>query len=304
MSDDRLPFVSVVVPVLNGERTIGTCLGSILGGDYPEERREIIVVDNGSSDGTAAIVKRLPVRYLLHEVRGPARARNAAIPVTSGKIVAFTDSDCAVSTGWLRALVTPFSDAGVGAVAGEIVPYPPQTPAERHAARIRHLSPQRYLKRPQFPFAVTANLAFRRRVFDDIGVFDPRTPRGGESTDICRRLLRDTDLRLVLAPRAVVFHRYRSTTWDYLDQWWGYGRGHAYLYAKYRDEIPWGWQQTRGAYADLLRNGGRLAHQATRLALGRGKRDELDYAYFEFLRKLAMRAGFARESFGLGRVAL
>jgi GT2 family glycosyltransferase len=303
MIESRLPFVSVVVPVLNGAETIGSCLTAVLGGDYPQDRREVLVVDNGSTDGTSAVVRDLSVRYLWHGERGPARARNVAIPVSQGEIVAFTDADCVPTTAWLRELVTPFVDESVGGVAGEIVPYPPRTAAERHAARIRHLSPQRYLRRPVFPFAVTANLAFRRRIFDQIGLFDPRTPRGGESTDFCRRF-RETGLDLVLAPRALVLHRYRSTSWEYVSQWWGYGRGHAFLYAKYRGEIPWGWRQTRGAYADLIRNARLLGGEALRFASGRGGRDELENAYFELLRKLAMRAGFARESLALGRFAL
>ncbi len=63
----RLPFVSVIVPVLNGERTIRECVVSLLKTDYPVERRDILVVDNGSTDRTAEIVKSFPVRYLREE---------------------------------------------------------------------------------------------------------------------------------------------------------------------------------------------------------------------------------------------
>ena len=130
--------------------------------------------------------------------------------------------------------------------------------AERYAARIRHLSPERYLRRPIFPFAVTANLAFRREVFDVVGLLDPRSPRGGESTDFCTRFFRGTGLELRLAPRAVVLHRHRATARELLQQQWSYGRGHAFLYIKYRDEIPWGWRQTASVYVDLLRTASTL----------------------------------------------
>ena len=68
--DSNLPFTSVIVPALNEERTIGDCLVSLLKMDYPQERREILVVDNGSTDSTAEIVKSFPVRYLQEERGG------------------------------------------------------------------------------------------------------------------------------------------------------------------------------------------------------------------------------------------
>jgi glycosyltransferase involved in cell wall biosynthesis len=301
---DRLPFVSVVVPVLNGAGTIGACLTSLERQDYPARRLEVLVVDNGSTDDTPRIVREHAARWLVEGKRGPARARNRGIEAGRGEIVAFIDADCLASTGWLRELVAGFEDSCVGAVAGEIVPFPPRTPAERYAGRIRHLSPERYLRRPIFPFAVTANLAFRREVFDTIGLLDPASPRGGESTDICTRFLRETGLRLELAPRAIVFHRHRTSAVELFRQQWGYGRGHAYLYDKYRDSIPWGWRQTVSVYRDLGKSAGALIAASLRYAGGQERRDELEFRYFEFLRKLALRLGFAREALARGRLSL
>jgi len=210
MSERSSPFVSIVIPVLNGERTIEGCLSSLLRMDYPVERREIIMVDNGSTDRTTEIIKSYPVKYLCEPRRGPSFARNRGIEESGGELVAFTDADCLVSTGWLRELVRGFETEGIGGVAGEILPFPPKTPSERYAARIRHLSPGRYLRRETFPFAVTANLAFLREIFEKVGLFDTTSPRGGESTDFCTRFFR-TGLRLHLAQKAVVFHRHRTT---------------------------------------------------------------------------------------------
>jgi glycosyltransferase involved in cell wall biosynthesis len=301
---DRLPFVSVVVPVLNGADTLGACLAALEHQDYPLARREIVVVDNGSTDETPRILEAHAVRRLVEDTRGTARARNRGIEASRGEIVAFTDADCLASTGWLRALVTAFDDAGVGAVAGEIVPFPPRTAAERYAGRIRHLSPERYLRRPLFPFAVTANLAVRRAVFAAIGLLDAASPRGGESTDFCTRLLRETGLRLELAPQAVVFHRHRTSSVSLFRQQWGYGRGHAYLYDKYRDSIPWGWRERASVYRDLARTAGSLAVGGVRYAGGRESRDDLEFRYFELLRKLALRLGFVREALARGRLTL
>ncbi len=304
MPNDGLPLVSVVIPVLNGEATIGACLSALVKSDYPKERFEVFLVDNGSIDRTLEIAKQHPVTVLTEPRRGPAQARNRGIEASRGDVLALIDADCLATTGWIRELVKPFVSDDVGAVAGEIVPFPPRTPAERHAARIRHLAPERYLTRSTFRFAVAANLAVRRDVFRRVGLFDPRSPRGGESTDFCTRFFRQTDLRLELASRAVVFHRHRQSARGLFVQHWGYGRGHAFLYCKYRDELPWGWEQTRQVYTDLFRTAGHLTRSSVRYVAGTNGRDDLEFWYFEFLRKLGIRLGFARESLAYGRVAL
>jgi glycosyltransferase involved in cell wall biosynthesis len=287
------PFVSVVVPVLNGASTLDGCLAALTRVKYPSDRWELIVVDNASTDRTAEILHAAPVRYLFEARRGVARARNLGIQASRGEIVAFTDADCLVTSGWLQALVAGFDDDQVGAVAGEILPFPPSTGAERYAARIRHLSPQRYLSRPKLPFAVTANLAFRHEVFERVGLLDPESPRGGESTDFCTRFLRRTGQRIELAPRAVVFHRHRSNARELFRQQWSYGRGHAFLYRKYADELPWTWRHRRQAWSDLARTAGGLATTGLRRVTGRAATDDLEFQYFELLRKLASRLGFA-----------
>jgi len=291
------PLVSVIIPVRNGADSIGSCLTSLAAADYPADRREIVVVDNGSTDRTAEIVRGFPVRYLTAlERRGAPAARNVGIRAAQGEILAFTDADCAVTKGWLRAIARAFEQPDVGAVAGEILPYPPTTPAERYASRVRHLSPQRYLARPRLPFAVFANLAFRREVFDRIGLLDEKLFQG-DSTDFCTRFVRGTGWKLEYVPQAVVFHHHRATTRDFLAQQWNYGRGHALLYIKYRQEIPWGWRQSALAYRDLARAAGALVASALR-------REEVAYRYFEFLKRVAERLGFVRQSLAEGYLYL
>lgn len=88
------PLVSVIVPVLNGEKYIGKCLNHLLMQDYPAGRFEIIVVDNGSSDGTAEIINMYPVKKTRCYTRGPSAARNAGIRLSNGEILIFIDADC------------------------------------------------------------------------------------------------------------------------------------------------------------------------------------------------------------------
>jgi glycosyltransferase involved in cell wall biosynthesis len=295
MTDD-LPFVSVVVPVFNGQATIAGCLASLTASDYPRDRREIVVVDNGSTDRTRELINAFDVTACVEPRRGASNARNRGVAASHGDVLAFTDADCVATSGWIREVAAAFESAAIGGVAGEILGFPPVTRAERYASRIRHLSPRRYLQRPIFPFAVTANLAFRRTVFERVGAFDATAPRGGESTDFCTRFFRTTDLELRFAPRAVVFHRHRMTAAGLFDQHWNYGRGHAFLYKKYRTELPWGWRERRQVYGDLAASARRFMIAGFRCAAGRQSRDDLDFEYFELLRKLAIRMGFVHEA--------
>lgn len=172
------PIVSIVVPVRNAERTVRDCITSLLELKYPPSHREIIVVDNGSSDASRSIIRGLPVTLAIEPRRGPSWARNAGIDASGGDIIAFTDADCIVTSEWLRELVTSFrEDDGAFAVAGEVLPFAPRTRAEHYMARRQNRWQAAALRAPR-PYMVTANVAFRRQTFDEIGRFDPRFPIG------------------------------------------------------------------------------------------------------------------------------
>lgn len=284
------PFASIIVPAFNAESHIQDCLFSLMQMDYPPERREILVVDNGSTDNTAQLIKKFPVQYLYESNRGVSAARNKAIQSSSGEILAFTDSDCLVSKSWLSRIVSSFHDAAVGGVAGEIVAHIPITPAERYAARVRHLSPQKYLLRPHLPFAVFANLAFRKEIFERIGLLDENFKCAGESTDFCTRFFRQTGKQLKFIPEALVFHRHRKSVWSFCKQQWNYGRSHALLCRKY-GELSWTWRHSMLANRDLLNSAWSLVKSSTQR-----KKEDTDFYYFEFLKKSSERLGFIREN--------
>ena len=112
------PRISIIVPVYNGKGMIERCIESLLALDYDEQHREILVVDNGSTDGTGAILKRYPVTRLAEARRGSTAARNAAISRARGKIVAFTDADCVVAADWARVIERVFDNTDIDAVIG------------------------------------------------------------------------------------------------------------------------------------------------------------------------------------------
>ncbi len=282
------PLVSVVVPVRNGADCIGDCVASVLAARYPPHRREVLVVDNGSADGTADIVKGQPVTYLFEADIGPSSARNRGVGSSSGEIVAFLDADCVVTKGWLEELVAPFADPDVWGVAGEILSYPPETRAQRYMATRKVRWQQPALESRWWPFAVTANVAFRRATFERVGYFDPVLIRA-QDKDFGRRFL-SSGLTMEYSPRAVVFHRHRATTRGFFRQHQGWGLGAVLLHVKYG--LPWGWGSEARKYGELLRSMWELAGAGWRRATRGGEEMDFYYPYYELLRRLAHRVGF------------
>jgi glycosyltransferase involved in cell wall biosynthesis len=294
-SADGLPFVSVIVPVLNGEETVGDCVVSLLAVDYPVERREILIVDNGSTDRTAEIIRTYPVRYLREDRRGAAAARNRGIEESAGSILAFTDADCLVTRCWLRELVEGFTDPTIGAVEGEFADFPPVTLAQRYTARQRRFSYRARRGSPLAPYFLTGNVAFRREVFQRIGLFDTRFPAAGcEDVDLSWRFYADDGFQACYSPKAVTFHRHRATVADLYRQQVRNGRALAILHAKYPARLRWGWRLELRAWRIVAAYGMKAAW-----AVGPGVRprgDEVDryYPWITFVRKLGLRLGFAR----------
>jgi glycosyltransferase involved in cell wall biosynthesis len=287
MSEGTLPFASVVIPARNAERTIGECLESLMRVDYDPERREILVVENGSTDRTREIISEYPVRCLFEPRRGPSAARNRGVEDARGEIVAFTDADCVVTKGWLRELVRGFDAPDVWGVAGEIVAYPPRTPAERYLARRKALWQEPALRASR-PFAVTSNAAFRRATFDRLGLFDTRLTKA-QDKDFGWRFYADGELRLSYSPEALVLHRHRPTAWKLFTQHAGWGYGAALLHRKHG--LPWSLRLELKKQGELLCAVGAVAAAGVRYGVRGGDGTDLHEPAFELVRRLGLRAG-------------
>ena len=293
MTGKTLPFVSVIVPALNGERTIRDCLVSLMRMDYPPDRREVVFVDNGSTDRTAEIIKSYPVAYVWEGRRGLSSALNTGIGAASADILAFTHQDCVVSTGWLRELVKGFDHENVGVVAGEVVAYPPKTPAERYTALRKPLWQVAALKKPHSPWFVETSAAFRREVFERVGLFDPRFGGpGSEIIDFSWRFFQSQHFTLNYRPKAVVFHRHRASARELFEQRKGYGRCQAILCRRYPERVSWDWGRELRAFKDLFLTALVFGRAAIRSGLKDRDSRECSYLYHELVRKSAERIGF------------
>ncbi|MHA1381722.1 MAG: glycosyltransferase [Candidatus Helarchaeota archaeon] len=119
----NIPYVSIVIPVFNGEKLIEKCLQSLNKLDYPKDKYEIIVVDGGSDDKTVDKVRKFNNIRLIEAGKGTSLQRNIGIKEAKGEFVALTDSDCVVDPQWLKNGVIGFKDKNVALIGG-----PNQTP--------------------------------------------------------------------------------------------------------------------------------------------------------------------------------
>src|SRR4051812_24734378 len=115
------PAVSVVIPARNAEATIRATLDA-LAAQQADAPFEVIVVDDGSTDGTVAATRQAPldVRVVASRGRGAGAARNAGVAAARAEVIAFTDADCAPDPGWLREGLTALE--GRDLVQGAVLP--------------------------------------------------------------------------------------------------------------------------------------------------------------------------------------
>jgi glycosyltransferase involved in cell wall biosynthesis len=232
-----LPYVSVVIPIYNGEDDLPALLECLRSQTYPTHLAEYLLVDNGSRDRTLLLLQSNPqVRALTEtQIQSSYAARNTGIRAAKGSIIAFTDADCRPHPDWLAELVQPFLDPAIGIVAGEILALPGHTLLERYADRHETLSQKHTLAHSFHPYGQTANLAVRRQIFEQVGLFRPYLTTGGDA-DLCWRVLQQDSLQqgspwqLKFAADAIVRHRHRSTLTELCSQWQRYGRSNRYLH--------------------------------------------------------------------------
>ena len=224
------PSVTIIVPVRNGEQTIQSLLESIQKLEFDRNRIEVIVVDGNSNDKTREIVKNYPVKLVIETQEGLNLARNVGIKSSNGEIIAFTDSDCIVPKNWITTIVENFKDPKVGCVGGSAKALSADFISQYADNSIVRLMPF-FTKReelekvkPFFRHPAGCNMAFRRKIAEEVGYFDENIQFGFDEVEFADRICR-AGYTMVLDPKVIVWHKHRSTLSQFLTQNFRYGKG-------------------------------------------------------------------------------
>src|SRR5579859_224536 len=224
------PRISVVVCTYNGSRTIRECLGALSKLDYPNF--EVIVVDDGSTDGAGDIARDYGVRVISTPNRGLSSARNTGMEAATGEIVAYVDDDAYPDPHWLAYYAAAFRSTKFAGLGGPNIP----PPGDGLIADCVSNSPggpiHVLLSDREAEHIPGCNMAFRKAVLQAVGGFDAKFRVAGDDVDLCWRL-QHQGAKLGFVPAAAVFHHRRNSVRAYWRQQKGYGKAEAYLERKW-----------------------------------------------------------------------
>lgn len=227
------PRISVVVCIYNGQSTIRSCLEGLLNLRYPDY--EVIVVNDGSKDKTAAIVREFDVRRISTENRGLSAARNVGLEAATGEIVAYIDGDACPDPDWLLYLASAFRDSDCAAIGGPNIPFPNDGFVADCVAHAPGGPTHILISDTEAEHIPGCNMAFRKSCLEAVGGFDPQFRIAGDDVDMCWRLQK-RGWKLGLAHSATVWHHCRNSAKAYLKQQWNYGVAEALLQKKWPEK--------------------------------------------------------------------
>lgn len=220
-----MPEISVIVPFYNVERYIRDCIRGLLAQSYPENAYEIIMVDNNSTDASAAVVRQYPrITLLTEHKQGAYAARNQGLNIAQGATIAFTDPDCIADKYWLSNIAAAMSLAEVHLVLGNCqMAYDTFWLTLLAAHEHQKVSFVLNSHTKELYYGYTNNMAVRRAVFDKLGLFAERT-RGGDSLFV-RQVVEEYSCNAVRYEANIhVRHMEMASLWKYYQKQFIYGR--------------------------------------------------------------------------------
>lgn len=209
-------MISVVIPAYNAAPTLGACLEGLRAQvALCPQPVEVIVVDDGSTDGTAAVAHTCGVTVIEQANQGPAAARNLGVQHARGDIVLFTDSDCVPAPGWLQAMSEALAGPDVVGAKGAYL-----TRQRALVARFVQIEYEdrydRMQRAPAIDFIDTYSAGYRRDVFLENHGFDTIFATASVEDQEFSFRLAQKGYRLVFVPRARVFHQHDQMLREYV----------------------------------------------------------------------------------------
>jgi glycosyltransferase involved in cell wall biosynthesis len=253
----KYPFVSVCLATHDRLEDLKNCLGALVDQEYPKDKYEIIVVEDGSHSGAKDLIKQLrangqqpkALKYFWQKNQGPASARNKAISKAKGEIIAFTDDDTVPPNDWISRLVDGFArHPGVAAVGGiqeesaEELKRNPYARYESWITREFYGAKDKEIKGGfEVPTGGTNNVAYRKDILDKYGAFDeyfgivaPGVVISGEDPDLKKRVCASGEKFLYIPMK--VLHKRKFTLKGLAKQSWTRGTGIIHFARKHKDE--------------------------------------------------------------------
>ena len=232
------PFFSIIIPTYARPKQLASCLQALAQLDYPTERFEVIVVDDGSpepmNEGLDPFrdaydrALRLPwgIKLIRQPNAGPATARNTGAAHAKGEFLAFTDDDCAPDAGWLQALANRFSATPDKLLGGQTVNALSENLFATASQQLISYLYSYYNHAPnQARFLTSNNFALSAARFKELRGFDTTFPlAAGEDREFCDRWLH-YGYQIGYVPEAIVYHRHALSLTGFWRQHFNYGRG-------------------------------------------------------------------------------
>ena len=224
------PSVSVILCTYNGGTNIRDCCEGLLKLEYPEY--EVIVVNDGSTDATANIVREYGFRMISTENRGLSNARNTGLQAARGEIVAYIDDDAYPDQHWLTYLAATFRSTKYAGVGGPNIAPRGNGPVGDCIANAPGNPVHVLLSDQEAEHIPGCNMAFRKADLQAIGGFDPQFRVAGDDVDVCWRL-QQHGFALGFNAAATVWHHPRKSVSAFWNQQVGYGKAEGLLEKKW-----------------------------------------------------------------------
>lgn len=226
----KMPLFSIIIPTYNRPNQLTSCLNSIVRLDYPHEKYEVIVVDDGSEisldDTVSPFQGETKIKLITQANTGPATARNSGAAEAKGEFLAFTDDDCKPASDWLKKLEIRFSSEPDCLIGGKILnTLLSNSYSTAGQMLIDYLYDYYNKDHNQLRFFTTNNLAVPKCLFHEIDGFDTTYPRSAaEDREFCYRW-QNHGYRMIYAPEARVYHSHELSFLSFGSQHFNYGRG-------------------------------------------------------------------------------